>query len=124
MTWDGVRNWLLVNYFANSLYSVIANGNYSQINAGRAEWISLINDAKLQPNCNKEGFNMKFSAYYLKLRMGIVGNNENDCESCDSVIGFGMEMNSSSRGIRKWSSGNIQFYPQSQKKTFGYIFVQ
>ena len=117
MTWNGVTNWILVKYTATSLYIVIADGNYRETNAGRAAWMSLVNGAKLQRNCNKEGFNVP----YPKCRIGIVGNNEFHCSSCDSVIGFGIE-----KGNRKCSSGNIQFYPEPQKitKTFGYIFVQ
>ena len=58
---------------------------------GRDTWKSLIgSEASLQYNCNKEGFN----AYgehldHSKARIGILGNNENDCDSCDSRIGFG-----------------------------------
>ena len=44
--------------------------------------------ASLQPNCNKEGFNT-ICANTSKARIGILGNNENDCNSCDSRIGFG-----------------------------------
>ena len=68
---------------------------------------------KLQRNCNKEGFNVKVFNHNHKLRIGIVGNNEHDCESCDSLIGFGIEANWSSQkrssDIMKWSSGNVQF---------------
>ena len=115
-----VTNWILVNYTATSLYRAIAGGNYRETNAGREEWISLINDAKLQPHCNKEGFNVKLSNN-LNLRIGIAGNNEDDCKTCDSIIGFGLRI----KGVWKWSSGNIKFYPEEKKKnTFGYIFVQ
>ena len=119
---NDVTNWILVNYPATSLYSLIADGNYLQTNAGRAEWMSLINDVSLQENCNREGFNVTFDHHNLKLRIGIVSNNENDCDSCDSVIGFGIEMKS-----WKWSSGNIhikKYWIDHKKMTFGYIFVQ
>ena len=118
---NDVTNWILVNYPATSLYSLIADGNYLQTNAGRAEWMSLINDVFLQENCNREGFNVMFGHHNLKLRIGIVSNNENDCDSCDSVIGFGIEMKS-----WKWSSGNIHIkkFWIDHKMTFGYIFVQ
>ena len=120
MTENVVTNWMLVNFSATSLYSVIAGGNYHETNAGRAEWMSLINGASLQPNCNKEGFNIKFSGHNMKLRIGITGNNENDCNSCDSVTGFGFEIST-----WKLSSGNIQLYIAIRTlKTFGYIFVK
>ena len=92
MTRNDVTNWILVNYTATSLYSVIADGNYRETNVGRAEWMTLINDASVQSKCNKEGFNAVCSQYRQKSRTGILGNNENDCKSCDSVIGYGTEI--------------------------------
>ena len=64
MTRNNVTNWILVklvNYTATTLYSLIKDGNYRETNAGRAEWMSLINGALLQDNCNKEGFNFQCS---------------------------------------------------------------
>ena len=46
--------------------------------------------AYLQRNCNKEGFNVVgIHSAWCKARIGILGNNENDCSNCDSRIGFG-----------------------------------
>ena len=39
-----------------------------------------------QPHCNVRGFNVDVS---LDCRYGIMMNNENDCNSCDSWVGFG-----------------------------------
>ena len=125
MTRNSVTNWILVHYTAASLYSVIAGENSHDTNAGRGEWLSLIKGPKLQPYCNKEGFNVNVSNNNHKLRIGIAGNNENDCNSCDSLIGFGIERKTRTYGIVKWSSGNIYLYPdRSLIRTFGYIFVQ
>ena len=126
MTRNNVTNWIyiLVNYPATSLYSVIADGNYRKTKARRAEWVSLINDAELQDNCNKEGFNVQCSWPGRKARIGILGNNENECDSCNSVIGFGIKI-----WQRKGSSGNIYYIDYKaininiKLKTFGYIFV-
>ena len=129
MTRNNVTNWILVklvNYTATTLYSLIKDGNYRETNAGRAEWMSLINGTLLQDSCNKEGFNVQCSKTNRgarKSRIGILGNNQDKCDSCDSVIGFGIEMKK-----WKWSSGNI-YYIDNQDidiklKTFGYIFVQ
>ena len=52
---------------------------------GRSKWLSMINGSKLQINCKKEGINP-----LKKLRIGIVGNNENDCISVDSYFGIGI----------------------------------
>ena len=78
--------------------------------------MSLISEASLQPNCNKEGFNVQCSNNW-KSRIGILGNNEPDCETCDSVIGFGIS-------VWSWSSGNINYLSGTNIKAFGYIFVQ
>ena len=124
MTRNDVTSWILVNYTATSLYSVIADGNNRETNVGRAEWMTLINNASLQQNCNKEGFNVKCSKYKRKSRIGILGNNQENCEYCNTVIGFGIEIID-----RKWSSGNIYYKSNPptvdiKLKTFGYIFVQ
>ena len=139
MTRNNVTNWILVklvNYTATTLYSLIKDGNYRETNVGRAEWMSLINGALLQDNCNKEGFNAQCSKTNKsgrKSRIGILGNDQHDkCFSCDSVIGFGIEM----KGW-KCSSGHIYYLINNKNKnnnnnnnkklimeTFGYIFVQ
>ena len=118
MTRNDVKNWILVNYPATSLYNVIANEDKtSKTNLGRAEWISLINGVKLQDNCNKEGFNIRCSYPRRKLRIGIFGNNQKNCNECNTGIGFGIIIDE-----QKLSSGNI--HSSARKKTFGYIFVR
>ena len=84
-------NFIVINKQAESLYSLIADGQYRGSSLGRATWKTLIgSQASLQPSCNKEGFNVASSAdWAAKTRIGIVANNENDCGSCDSRIGFG-----------------------------------
>ena len=79
---------------ASSLHSLISDGLYRPTSLGRNKWKSLIGSASLQPNCNQEGFNTKWSlsnpAHALRAaRIGILGNKQNDCISCDSRIGFG-----------------------------------
>lgn len=49
----------------------------------------------MQLSYNKEGFNVVGGKSSLsKARIGIIGNNENDCFECDSRIGFGTRGNS------------------------------
>ena len=122
MTRNDVTNWILVNYTATSLQSVIADGNSRETIVGRAEWISLINNATLQSICNMEGFNVQCYSHKRELRIGILGDDHDKCKFCNTAIGFGIQMRD-----RKWSSGNIYFRdrkPMVAKLTFGYIFVQ
>ena len=83
--------FIVINKQANSLYSLIADGQYRNTSLGRDTWKSLIgSEASLQDNCNKEGFNaVSGNPLLSKARIGILGNNENDCYACDSRIGFG-----------------------------------
>ena len=76
---------------ANSLFSLIADGNYRATSLGRNTWKSLIGaQASLQRNCNREGFNVRSSKKkYAKARIGFIGNQKNSCGTCDSRIGFG-----------------------------------
>ena len=44
----------------------------------------------MQHNCHREGFNaVGTSTAHSKARIGIINNEQNDCSSCDSRIGFG-----------------------------------
>jgi len=83
-------------------------------------------EASLQKNCNKEGFNTVGGnpRHYSRARIGIIGNNEKDCKTCDSRIGFGTggwPNNSNSCGNEaKWSPDN----GDKHIKAMGYILVQ
>ena len=83
--------FIVINKEAQSLHSLIADGQYRNTSLGRETWKSLIgSEGSLQPNCNKEGFNaVGIDSAASKARIGILGNNENDCNTCDSRIGFG-----------------------------------
>ena len=83
-------NFIVINKQANSLYSLIADGKYRNTTLGRDKWKKLIgSEASLQDNCNKEGFNALFDSSHSRARIGIVANQERDCLTCDSRIGFG-----------------------------------
>ena len=83
---DKIR-WLRIPQKANSLYSLIADGKYRKTKLGRSAWKGLLKSASLQRNCNKEGFNVHLPG--TRARIGIIGNQENDCNSPDSRIAFG-----------------------------------
>ena len=105
--------FVTINKAADSLYSLIADGQYRATSLGRDKWKTLIgSQAILQDNCNSEGFNApNYSGSHHKSRIGILGNNEFDCRTCDSLIGFG--------NFRANTCGD-----RSVVKAFGYILVQ
>ena len=86
------KHFILINKTADSLYSLIADGQHRATSLGRETWKSLLgSEGSLQLNCNMEGFNViGTSTWCAKTRIGIIANDQNDCYSCpDSRIGFG-----------------------------------
>ncbi|XP_078351809.1 putative skeletal organic matrix protein 5 isoform X2 [Oculina patagonica] len=70
-------NFIVINKQANSLYSLIADGQYRATSLGRNTWKTLIgSQSSLQRN-------------YSKARIGFLGNDGSGCSHCDSRIGFG-----------------------------------
>ena len=119
--------FIFLNKHANSLYSLIADGQYRGTSLGRNTWKTLIgSQASLQYNCNKEGFNAvsTSSNSYSKVRIGIVGNDQNDCTSSDSRIGFGTggtpDDSNSCGNVAKYSTDNGEKFINAM----GYILVQ
>ena len=111
--------FVVINKLASSLHSLIADGKYRATSLGRNTWKKLIgSQVSLQRNCNKEGFNVAATSW-AKVRIGILGNNENDCKTCDSRMGFGT--GGSSGKIN--TCGNVH-YGKKNIKAMGYILVQ
>ena len=122
--------FIVINKEANSLYSLIADGQYRKTSLGRDKWKSLIgSEASLQGKCNREGFNAKSNKQdegkdKSKARIGFLGNNEDDCNTCDSRIGFGtggLHDNNNTCG------NEAMYYPDNGNKHIkgiGYILVQ
>ena len=117
--------FIVINKNTNSLYSLIADGKYRATSLGRNTWKHLIgSQASLQTNCNKEGFNAVSDSRHSKARIGYLGNNEGDCVTCDSRIGFGTGGNHDdtntcgNEAIGKADNGDMHI------KAMGYILVQ
>ena len=75
----------------SSLYSLIVEEKNRSTSLGRDTWKKLIgSEASLQVYCNTEGFNiMGGGSGNSKARISTATNNQDDCLSCDSRIGFG-----------------------------------
>ena len=111
---------------ANSLYSLIADGHYRATSLGRNTWKSLIgSQASLQTNCNKEGFNVAANGpFYARARIGILGNNENDCTTSDSRIGFGTRGKHDDTNTCGNEAKHLGDNGDKHIKAMGYILVQ
>ena len=78
--------FIVINKQANSLYSLIADGQYRSTSLGRNTWKTLIgSQASLHVACTMEGFNVVSDIYWLsKVRIGVLGNRDPDCKQSRS----------------------------------------
>ena len=107
---------------------MLADGKYRNTALSRNTWKKLIGlQSSSQTNCNKEGLNTAGSSKgYSKARIGILGNNQKDCATTDSLIGFGMggyqgDAISCGKYAIKGYTSNIG---EKHIKAMGYISVQ
>lgn len=119
---DGTPKFILMDKTADSLYSLIADGKYRPTTLGKDTWKKLIETTSLQPNCNKQGFNCV--TLLQKVRIGIQANEQNDCNSCDSRIGFGGAGHPDDSN--KCGNAALHNGPAGDRKikAMGYILVQ
>ena len=118
--------FVVIQRQASSLLELIADGQYRATYLGRDTWKTLIgSQGSLQWNCNKEGFNVASSCQpHAKARIGILGNGEHDCGTCNSRIGFGTggrhdDSNTCGNEARNWADNGDKHI-----KSMGYILVQ
>ena len=111
---------------ADSLHSLIADGQYRATSVGREKWKELIGaQASLENNCNKEGFNVVCSQNQnSKARIGIVSNNEDACSKCNSRIGFGTGGSPDDSNSCGNEAGVSPDNGYKHIKAMGYILVQ
>ena len=86
------QRWIVVNDTETSLQSAVTLATMKVIDSGaaaRAAWKSLlVNPAvSLQANCNQVVFNR--GVWPLRVRLGLIANQEGDCNTPDSFVGFG-----------------------------------
>ena len=115
--------FIFINKTANSLYSLIADGKYRATLLGRDTWKKVVgSQASLQRNCNKEGFNVvSDNRGFYRARIGIIANQQNDCFTCNSIIGFG------TAGYLFSCGNKAKHQPDNGDKNIramGYILVQ
>ena len=123
---EETTNFITIDQSAESLHSLIADGQYRPTSAGRDTWKSLLgSQGSLQHTCNREGFNVESELQNRpKTKIGMIGNNEGDCFSCDSRIGFGS--GGSPGNTNAWGI-EVQAAPNNGDKhikVMGYILIQ
>ena len=130
---NDATKWIALNYTKNSLHSVMADATFKGTTFGKEAWMSLTNGSSLQEYCNEEGFNVQgvyeyeSKEWYMDIRIGLVANNQNNCDSCNSCIGFGILVSGCGDDVRSTTCGNMAVCDSRNYKNtaaFGYILVQ
>jgi hypothetical protein len=121
MVQNQATHWLILPLEGASMAAVMTSG-FHATNVGRSAWERLPSRGSLQTNCNREGINVETAQ--ANVRIGIVANNQNDCTTCNSVIGFGAEGNS----VGDVACGNVaDTSPDNGTRDdalFGYVMVR
>jgi hypothetical protein len=104
----------------SSLRDLMATG-YHPSALGRAGW-ETISEGSMQQYCNMEGVNV--STPMEQVRLGILGNETNDCNTCDSFVGFGGRY----QDKNSYSCGNFAIWSPDHgdrhTPLFGYIMAR
>ena len=118
--------YLKLGLMANSLFALFSPGTYVASMGTKAGWQGLVPMNSIQANCNQEGVNNAPAGNMNgRVRLGILGNNQNDCMSPDSAIGLGFG-NFACMNNPFISVGNLNCEPNPPVKRtgMGYIFVR
>jgi len=113
----------------NSLRAIFNGGNNiynSEINIGRTNWLNWVEQCSgllrgnwdNQPNCNEDRINANYT--YAAVRIGISMNNEGDCNSNDSVIGFGCYVNNAT----EQGAAGITWNTVQYAYTYGWLWIR
>ncbi len=93
---DTVSRWVWMDLAGDDLRSLFAAEEYVPVYLGRERWLGAIPDARLQDNCNREGVNA--GVELNRVRLGIVGNDQDDCTTPESKLGVGSSFTCQSCG--------------------------
>ncbi len=85
---SGTIRTLVVPLAGARMTELFAPNQQTLTTLGPAAWKGLVGPAaSLQPNCNREGANFYAQS---RVRLGIVANEQADCDTPDSVLGVGV----------------------------------
>jgi hypothetical protein len=109
----------------------LVSGNFTSTAIGRGAWITLGNGGAPQLNCNVEGFNAYFAPPSSRARIGLLGNSQNNCNTPDSAIGFGISVGPGNTCYTKSPSyavgvigGGTCAAGGADRTYFGYVYVR
>ena len=92
MRTSDTTNWLEVSHrYFPSMQAAMSNGTVLFTGSTRLDWLRLAKGSGLQLNCNRMGYNVASLACEpcFIVRIGILGNEQANCNDSDSYIGFG-----------------------------------
>ncbi len=123
MRQGGVWRWLVLPVSGASLQALfLAGATPTQL--GPQAWEKLLDVGSVQSNCLMEGVNV-MPAGGGRVRVGIVGNNEDDCASNDSWLGLG---GAAACGVSKTTVGNVACWSadhgDANVAVMGYLMVR
>jgi len=118
-------NTTLVNLFGGT-----ANQPFPAAGLGRTGWINWSNAVSgtstsywdNQPNCNREGINVNGVYHYA--RIGITFNNEADCNTNDSGVGFGIVYAASGTTYAQTGAGSTTWSTTAAYPCHGWLWIK
>ena len=115
---DGITRYITLATRGDSLRQTMVRGEAVNTELGIEAWRSLIPLTSMQANCHAEGIMVQSS-----LRFGILGNQEDDCNTPDSFIAIGSNQDAVVAGNLahgRWAADN----GDRRTKAFAEIWVQ
>lgn len=103
----------------STLHALFA-GPFRATNNSRDEWLGLVASGSLQTRCQRQGLNN--GATGQALRIGIFGNQEDQCVSCDSLLGIGhSSIASGNVAYEQWDDSGAG---GRDTRTFSFVYVR
>lgn len=103
-------------------------GGQLNVTYSRTDFLNWINVANSnwnnQSNCNVRGFQISVDGGEAKCRYGITMNNENDCNTNDSAVGFGCFTQFTTVPVRNISCGAFRWNSDVRYNRRGWIYVR
>ncbi|MBA2661884.1 MAG: hypothetical protein H0U74_06285 [Bradymonadaceae bacterium] len=110
-----------------SLQATFLTAAQTPFKVGRQAWMRTMPTGQVQSFCNAEGFNVRTTSDGSRVRIGLLGNNEDNCSSPDSRIGIGAAGSTCSLGnfsVGNNSGCNTAAGLDRNTAAFGYVWVR